>query len=105
MNEKIEKEAKHTELPWFQSGHTIQIENRFIALVGAEPRNEEDAANAAFIVRACNNHAELLGACQNAVVSLSIMRLPRLDENVATDRQIVDVAIAGLRAAIAEAEA
>jgi hypothetical protein len=48
---------------------------------------------------------ELLIASQNAVVSLSIMCLPRLDENVATDRQILDIAIAGLRAAIAKAEA
>ena len=71
----------------------------------------EDEANAAFIVEAVNSHtaltervAELKGYIQNAITSLTICLLPRLDLNAAGNETILETTIAGLNAALAEKE-
>ncbi len=65
------------------------------------PKGEE---NQRYIVRAVNCHADLLETCENATVSLSIAQLPRLDNSVATNADIIAVTIKLLQAAIQKAE-
>jgi len=64
--------TERTEGPWETSagGTSIHSTNRgsdFIAAVNTGFRVERARANAAFIVRACNSHDDLLAACQAAV--------------------------------------
>jgi hypothetical protein len=61
--------SKHTPTPWRQqgepNGHRINGEGGPVAV--ASPRfmdRTERLANAAFIVRACNAHEDLLAACK-----------------------------------------
>lgn len=67
--------TKHTPLPWFimdymdyeetkQVAISDETATRYIAVL--DDNDETDEANAAFIVRACNNHYELLEALENA---------------------------------------
>ncbi len=43
-------------------------------------------------------------ACQNALITAKIMQLPRLDSRVASNEEMLKILIAGLQAALAEAE-
>ena len=79
------KPAAHTPTPWFvnsSAGDTSiwsrTIDNK-IARVGASYRADADAA---FIVRAVNAHADLIAAlneARNALTDLNIVRRPILD--------------------------
>jgi len=67
----------HTRTPWIQRGQTIRNENGQI-IADCAAREEtikpiggaERDANAAFIVRACNNHEALLAAAKSAVEAI-----------------------------------
>lgn len=67
---------KHTDTPWTFDGHGINADGERIAKMSQAPyiydtglpvRNEIFDANANFIVRACNSHAELLEALEHAL--------------------------------------
>ena len=67
----------HSELPW--KVEKIKIEERDILIIQSEKYNicsiagrlsKEAEANAAFIVRACNNHEKLVIACKMALDAL-----------------------------------
>jgi len=69
--------AKHTETPWlFANGRIITPDNEVLVLNGVSlpcgnhPDDAEATANAAFIVRAVNNHKALLRALRSAKKSL-----------------------------------
>ena len=58
---------EHTALPWKQYGSEIwQDDTTFIAKVASERIGSREA-NAAFIVRACNSHYELVEALSNFI--------------------------------------
>lgn len=107
--DKTQEQAQHTPLPWKQhtgNGKTYAnvrgADDRWVADCGS--RSDDIAqANAAFIVRACNCHDDLLAALQNALASLHILPMPQLDSSVATNADIIQVTIKGIRAAIAKA--
>lgn len=63
--------------------------------VGQKPRDPESEANAAFIVRACNAHDDLLAACKAALADRFGADDPCVDADPITDQ---------LRAALAKAE-
>lgn len=62
--------APHTAVPWESDGlniHESASSHRVLATTCGdliETKKEESDANAAFIVRAVNSHADLLAACQ-----------------------------------------
>jgi hypothetical protein len=53
--------AEHTNLPWHINDDApaciVGASNRAVAICRLSPTNQEDRANAAFIVKACNSHA------------------------------------------------
>lgn len=69
--------AQHTALPWFARETTIwsnkRIDERIkvVANTITGHSNDEDLSNAAFIVRACNAHADLTNALQAIVAELT----------------------------------
>ena len=85
------KQAKHTPLPWIDNEKTGDI----YSSVGFDPigtaTHGNKKANAAFIVRACNSHYELLELAKDAVMFLSAAHM---DGKLTAD----------LKAAIAKAE-
>lgn len=66
---------KHTPIPWNNSGLGIitAYHPGKVQIIGdvttASTTEEEQEANANFIVRACNNHESLLDACRTALVA------------------------------------
>ena len=95
MTEKI---VQHTELPWQCVGGTTIIgsDGEPIAKVSwPTPNLEEQKANIAFIVRACNSHEGLLEACREALDLM--LHLEWIEPNALTVK-------ANMRAAIAKAE-
>lgn len=64
----------------------------------------ETRATTRFIVTACNAHRDLLAACNNAAASLAICQMPRLDDKVADNGQIIETVLESLRTAIGNAE-
>ena len=75
---------KHTALPWkfkpivcdddrgmgwIVGGDTVDISHHGVS----ERWKEENLANAAFIVRACNNHAKLLEVLKEAYACLGVL--------------------------------
>ena len=68
---------KHTPGPWFADGITIESNSGNIGLMNLARPENESKANAAFIVKACNMHEELVEACKEAAGALgSFMLLP-----------------------------
>lgn len=65
------------------------------------PYTEEEAD---YIVQAINCHEKLVDVCRNALTSLAITMLPRLDNNVASDNDIIKIVISSLEQALKEAE-
>ena len=47
---------------------------------------------------------DLLAACENGLTTLAIISMPRLDDNVATDADLLKILAESLKAAIAKAE-
>jgi hypothetical protein len=93
--------AEHAVLPWHVGPHyKSDVESRLGRVCECHPMTSPFAlANAAFIVRACNSHEELLAAARFALarlVSISDFSEPHSE---ASQLQCV------LRAAIAKAEA
>jgi len=66
--------AKHTPTPWTVSGNGIHKGIQCVATTHMEPKEQRDA-DAAFIVRACNVHDELL-----AIADKLVRAWPRRDE-------------------------
>ncbi len=103
-------ETKHTPIPWTcdyddqdHTGIGIADDEMMIALVAPKGGPDElDKANAEFIVKAVNCHDELVAACENTAASLAICQMPRLDNSVADNDQIIAIALDGLRAALAK---
>jgi len=72
---------KHTSLPWSINTKALGLiesesAHRSCASAssysdGSEAAHEENEANAAFIVKACNNHQKLLDAMKGLVASIS----------------------------------
>ncbi len=68
--------TQHTQTPWeVRNNHIKKVGGAVIATTSrvnslckheAEPGSIEDAANAEFIIRACNSHDALVGACSDA---------------------------------------
>ena len=56
-----------------------------------------------YFVQAINSQEKLLDVCRNALTSLAITMLPRLDNNVASDNDIIKVVISSLQQALKEA--
>ena len=100
----------HTELPWkvekFKGVLEIAKGIESICEVapyypdlGTKQAKQKGAANAAFIVRACNNHYKLLEACKEAVTFISGLQIDITREDTyANECQTL------LEQAIAEAE-
>lgn len=69
--------AKHTPTPWVADTEPNQPEVltescKLIAVAyGTGTKHAEDAANAAFIVRACNVHDELVELLENAAAAMT----------------------------------
>lgn len=55
------------------------------------------------IIKAINSHEKLVDVCRNALTSLAITKLPRLDDGVASDNDIIEIVISSLQQAL-EAE-
>lgn len=53
---------------------------------------------------ALDSQIDLLAACESAAVSLAICQMPRLDNSVASNEQIMRITLDSLRNAIAKAE-
>ncbi len=64
----------------------------------------EDVANAEYIRKAWNMHEELVQTIKNAVVSLEICKMPRLDEMVASNEQIMETILVSFRALLSKAQ-
>lgn len=71
------KERTHTPLPWAITvpkkepfGWWIHAGDVLVCSCGTRPLSDEALANAAFIVRACNSHDDLLAACEAALTRL-----------------------------------
>lgn len=60
-------ETKRTPTPWLQDGAAVYSDVGTVAKCSTANSPAEAAANATFIVRACNSHAELLAACKEAL--------------------------------------
>lgn len=88
--------VKHTELPWERQDKTIYKindekfakSNIFFASVQGGWKKEEERtsqeemeANAVFIVKACNNHYQLLEACKVALNQLWSFSMSKNNEN------------------------
>ena len=95
------KQQKHTPTPWYTTGKPISLETHpakgMHAIVGdggpdASDRYVAFAAyddadiNAAFIVRACNSHAALVDALENAAISIHDARKALMDAPDFPDR-------------------
>lgn len=64
-------EIKHTPLPWqYNYDDVLASEYADDLICNCEWRDEEGKANAAFIVRACNSHYELLEALKDTLSAL-----------------------------------
>lgn len=103
---------KHTPTPWVRDGHNLSaiirlkfpkghpeckhITGTYETLVRCEGENWE--ANAAFIVRACNAHDELVGALEQLKVGL-VLRMNREPDHkgVRHDLETIDAALAKAR--------
>jgi len=57
-----------------------------------------------YIVHAINSHEKLVETLRNVSTSLAITMLPKLDENVASNDEIIKIAISSLQQALKEAE-
>ncbi len=57
-----------------------------------------------YIVQAINSHEKLVDVCRNALTSLAITMLPRLNNNVASDNDIIKIVISSLEQALKEAK-
>ena len=82
---------EHTLAPWRQDGtRVIGLDDVVVAVCRqAKPRCTRVAlANAAFITRACNHHAELLACCQSllSIVADAIMHGMPITKEVADAR-------------------
>ena len=53
-----------------------------------------------YIVQAINSHEKLVDVCRNALTSLAITKLPRLDDGVASDNDIIKIVISSLQQAL-----
>jgi hypothetical protein len=67
--------SEHTKLPWEQKGRTISRDGILIADTYNFAVLDVDIANAAFIVRACNNNYQLLEIAKK-MVEISPLWLP-----------------------------
>lgn len=70
--------SSHTAVPWFVSGPFVgprlTPDSRIhikVARVSGDETDDEHVANATFIVRACNNHYDLLAALEAAENALA----------------------------------
>lgn len=74
--------AAHTSLPWTNPELSVQIcsEGELILAdcVGEATSRKTDEANAAFIVRACNAHYQMLEALKAAQAALAMMVSPHV---------------------------
>ena len=99
------RELKPPPLPWKRGtdGLIFDADNEYVTdTCGTSLPEGED--NQKLIVLACNAHVELLAACKNALASLLITSLPRLDNSTATDAEIIAVVVKSLRTVIQKAE-
>ena len=62
---------KHTAMPWFADGIVIESKNGNIGLMNLARPENESKANAAFIVKACNMHEELVALLKEALDTLN----------------------------------
>ena len=97
-------DPKHTPVPWAANPHNnLQIicasGSEMVAVI-TRTGDEEEKANARFIVTACNSHADLLAVCKAALADGAIVTLDG-QPIVLSDGSLP----AKLRAAIAKAEA
>lgn len=88
-------ESKHTKLPWHvhhRNPLVLQAADGNIALMNLARPSEESEANAAFIVTACNSHAELVEALEEAtwLMREALARTPKDD---LTQRELLTDAI------------
>ena len=99
--------SAHTPGPWLLSGNNRTVGfyrtlrdresgteiPQFCAVANVFERTGDTEANAAFIVRACNSHDDLVAAARSAELILDVL-----------DDRLGDAALSRLRAAIAKAE-
>ena len=62
---------KHTPTPWFADGIIIESKSGNIGLMNLARPEDESKANAAFIVKACNMHKELVEALKEVLDTLN----------------------------------
>jgi hypothetical protein len=94
--------TQHTRTPWIAEGSRIVSEamrNLTIARVGISADGDYSPANAAFIVRACNAHEQLVAALKIASNDLAVA-IEQSGKDACSDERIKRA-----RAALAAAEA
>jgi hypothetical protein len=110
--------TKHTPTPWFtqrDSWSTVYIEARIrpgtlqeIAACGpTENGSDEQEANAAFIVRACNAHEQLVDALRQGRVAIDVLmaQLIEVDPSFKPTQSAAWPALVAIKAALEKVEA
>lgn len=85
-------EKKHTPLPWVCQGNIVTKDGNTIARTPAYRPADEETANAAFIVRACNAHDDLVAV----VEKLTRLFAPRTEMSLHLKIEVWNEAIAAL---------
>ncbi len=62
---------KHTKTPWTLDDYTIKSKNETVAEVNSHIGNFEQIANAEFIVKAVNNHENLVSLLREYVMHIT----------------------------------
>lgn len=84
----------HSPTPWTADWRFVRDQRRNIVLEpSALVKDEVARANAAFTVRACNAHEELLAACKTALSKLELIRVEN-KVNVESQQDALKAAIA-----------
>ncbi len=99
-----EKEKDGASDEWFVKCDIGDNENVDICSLLADTELQEPEANAKHIVRCVNSHDALLYALGNALVSLAVIAMPRLDDNVTSDAQLLEIMKTSFQDAIAQAQ-
>jgi hypothetical protein len=78
----------HSELPWQvtlpKNGHLMVRSCNNLIMADCGANTDANEANAAFIVRACNNHEILLGVCKKVLQNIKAGN-PKLGTAFVTD--------------------
>ena len=100
LTKKENEMVEHIPGPYYNNGGIIGPKSVFnssdnaVCVVG-KPNNQtpQDTANARFIIRACNNHKNLLNACMVAIIDLEGIESGHAEKATAFDMDFIRQAI------------